>query len=528
MKRIPVYLLLFTILMLPIDASGLAISDAQVKSALKRLDRELAGSGHYINAHQQRIDSLCDVCNENEIGSELWLDATMKLADEYTAFNTDSSLIYYTRAYDSALELGKDSIATAFRLKRATYLPLAGFIKDAVSEYESVDVAGLPDGMKELYYDCGRQMYSYIASFYMNYPSVHDWWNRLSMESQLSLIGLLDENSAKYKLNQGEYYFSVHDYSKAEAILVNLLESLPESSNMYARASHIVADIAKARGIRNEYIYYLTLSAIADVKSATLEVMSLQELGQCLFQLNDIDRAYNYLSVALANAVKCHAAMRMIQTSEALPIIESSHAAELESWRERMYIMMGGMVVLVLVLVVTLLFLRREMRRMTVLQQNLQQANRIKEVYMSRFLDMCSVYMDKLNQFSKLVSRKISTGNVDDLYKITKSGKFVYEQSGEFYQVFDDAFLHIYPTFVADVNSLLRQDERIVLPDGELLNTDLRILALMRLGIEDSTRIAQILNYSVNTIYTYRNKLKNRAADRDTFERDIMEIGSVS
>lgn len=125
----------------------------------------------------------------------------------------------------------------------------------------------------------------------------------------------------------------------------------------------------------------------------------------------------------------------------------------------------------------------------------------------------------------QIANRKISSGQVDELYKITKSGKLVEDQSREFYQLFDDAFLHIYPTFVEDVNALLR--EKIILKKGELLNNDLRILAFLRLGLEDTNQVAQILNYSVNTIYAYRNKLRNRAYDRENFEKEIMKISSI-
>lgn len=184
------------------------------------------------------------------------------------------------------------------------------------------------------------------------------------------------------------------------------------------------------------------------------------------------------------------------------------------------------MALLVMVLITTLLILRREMHRMGLLQESLRSANRSKEVYISQFLTLCSVYMDKLKQFSKLVTRKIGAGQVDDLYRMAKNGKFVEEESREFYEVFDDAFLHIYPTFVDEVNALLRPDSRITLKDGERLNTDLRILAFMRLGIEDSSNIAQVLNYSLNTIYAYRNRLKARAIDRDSFESAIMRIGA--
>ena len=161
------------------------------------------------------------------------------------------------------------------------------------------------------------------------------------------------------------------------------------------------------------------------------------------------------------------------------------------------------------------------------MRNNLKIANDTKEVYISQFLSLCSIYMDKLNQFSNIVNRKISAGKIDDLYKITKSGKLIEEQSKEFYEVFDNAFLNIYPTFIENVNELLQPDQQITLKDEEKLNTELRILALMRLGIDDSSRIAQMLNYSINTIYTYRNKLKNKAVDRDNFEKNIMKIKSI-
>ena len=143
---------------------------------------------------------------------------------------------------------------------------------------------------------------------------------------------------------------------------------------------------------------------------------------------------------------------------------------------------------------------------------------------MSQFLNLCSVYMDKLNQFCSLAERKISTGNVDELYRLTKSGKFIENQSKDFYEVYDNAFIHIYPHFVEKVNELLLPECRFTLAEGELLNNDLRILSLIRLGITESGRIAQILNYSINTVYAYRNRLRNRAIDRENFEAAIASL----
>lgn len=520
------YISIFIIFIAVLQISALAITDSQVNKVMERLDAELSKRNIYADARQARIDSLKNLCLDHVTNDSAWFSSIMQLAQEYTAFNTDSALSYFAKGYNRASEQQIDTLALAFKIQKATHLPLIGFINEAVLEYESINIEELPETMLELYYDAGRQMYSYIASFFVNYPEVCNKWNKLSMDAQLNLIALLDESSPKYKLNQGEYYFNNREFSKARIILQDLLNMIPDDSNLYARAAHMISDIAQEQDEDNDFLYYLALSAIADIKSATLEVMSLQELGESLFHRNDINRAHTYLSVALANAVKCHALMRMVQSAESLPIIESAHRTEVSSWQNIMYAFIGGLIGMLLLLVVVLLLLRREMKRMTLLQKHLRDANKVKELYISQFLSLCSIYMDKLNQFSKMVNRKIAIGKVDDLYKITKSGKFVEEQSKEFYEVFDNAFLHIYPDFVVEVNALLREEEQILLQKNMKLNTDLRILAFMRLGIEDSSQIAQILNYSINTIYAYRNKLKNKAKSRETFDLDIMKISS--
>lgn len=511
-----------------LSSLAMPVTEMQVQQVMQRLDAELEARDVYINEHQSRIDSLRLLLVQETESSSARLGLLMTLADEYVAFNADSAVFFFDEGHKMSMNLGLDSLAMIFRLQRDTYLPLLGFIDEAIDDYDDISVVMVDGGSEMAYYDAGRQMYSYISSFYEKYPGESARWAEKSRLLQLQLLQCLDKKSLKYRLNLGESYYSAGENNKARAVLLELLAEISENTNIYARASHMLSSIAHERGEEAEYVYYLTLSAIADIKSATLEVMSLQELGEYMFKNGDVERAHKYLSVALDYAVRCNAVMRMVQSSQAMPIIASAHEVERQLWQRKVYAFVVVLVVMLLGLLVLLMFLRREMRRMSVLQDNLRNANRTKEVYIAQFLSLCSIYMDKLNQFSKIVNRKIAAGKVDDLFRMTKSGKFVEEQSREFYEVFDNAFLHIYPTFVRDVNALLKHDEQIVLPEGERLNTDLRILAFMRLGIEESTRIAQVLNYSVNTIYTYRNKLKNKAINRDDFEANIMKIESIS
>lgn len=498
--------------------------DGSVDDYLKSLDKEIANREKYTDAKMSRIIGLRNRLASTDDTSER-LQLIMNLGDAYNAFNNDSAMVYYSKGYENAIKANLANYANIFRLKRATCLSLAGFISESVKEYDAVDTLALSPQQLPEYYEQGRQLYSYVSSTYRKYPEIYKSWKAKSDSLRDIYLSITDQKLPQYQLNYGEALYDQGKLSQAKSFLIDILSQLDDDSNLYARACHIIAQIEMDQGNDDEAIKYLALSAMADIRGAVREVMSLQELGVIMSERGDIDRAYDYLSVALSNAVECQAALRMMQTSAALPLIQMAHNEQIASWRTKIYIVIIILVVLLLALGLLIFFLHRQMKKMKLLQDHLRSANQVKEIYISQFFRLCSIYIDKLNQFCKLANRKISSGNIDDLYKMTKSGKLVEEQSEEFYKLFDDAFLHIYPTFVNDVNNLLR--EKIVLKDGELLNNDLRILAFLRMGLEDTTQVAQILNYSVNTIYAYRNKLRNRAYDRENFESNIMKISSV-
>ena len=511
------WIVIFLSALLSLTAHG--IDQAKRAAALDSLDSSLA-IRHEIEAGRQRyIDSLVAL-QKNDTTRHCLI---MEIGEAYTGFDNDSALVYFTRG----VNLGAPE-NLPYRWKFASLLPLNGFFETAVNAFDSIDVAEVPDSLLASYYDSGRQMYSYIAAFFRAYPEVAAPYEKKALDMQAKLLTVLPRRSPEYRFNEAEYHFLNGRTEVARVLLEEVMENKGISSKMRAHAAHHLSSLAKGDGDIDAYTYYLAISATADVQSATREVASLQELGSTVYAAGDIDRAYTYLSSALDNAVECGAPLRMIESSRSLPIIERAHTANLAKTRRYVHYVIVAMSVLVLVLIIVLFVLRHEMSKMKALQENLRAANTAKEVYISQFLQLCSIYMDKLNQFCKIATRKLAAGQADELYRMTKSGKFVEEQSREFYEVFDNAFLHIYPNFVGQVNALLREDSQITLAPGEELNTDLRILAFMRLGIEESARIAQILNYSLNTIYSYRNRLKARAINRDTFEDDIMKIDSVN
>lgn len=518
-------LLLICLFFVPRLYSSENISNSDVKAALAELDKCLEKRSEYLDRRVRQIDTVRYKLSIPRLPLKSRLDLTWKLAGLYDGYLSDSALIYYTKGMN--LSVGNDNVwYNRFRIKRCETLPLVALFNEALQEFESIRIDSLPAEDQTLAFDAGRQLYSYVASFYVDHPEHYRTWNDRSLEMQEQLIRHSEPNSQMCKFNQAEYLFMTGEYQKSRTMLMELFDELPPDSNLAARVANKLSRIAAYNDNVNEEMYYLAKSAMADIKSATLEVVSLQDLGQLLYKHGDLKRAYSYLSVALDNSVQCHAVMRMLHTSQALPVIQNAHIYAINKSQTRLYVAIAIMALLILISLIILTLFRIELTKTKRLECHLRGANKIKEMYMAQFLNLSTIYMDKLNQFCKIASRKISTGHVDDLYQMTRSGKFVEDQIQDFYDTFDKAFLHIYPTFVNDVNSLLRPDERIVLRDGEMLNTDLRILAFIRLGVEDSPRIAQALNYSVHTIYSYRNRLRNRAINRDTFEHDVATIDS--
>lgn len=528
MKTI-VLTILFAVLLAAAPSVSAAGQDGNypVQKTLARLDSELARRDIYISARRARIDSLKAVSASRTLPVDRRLAVLLEIGDNYNAFQADSALMFYQSGFVSARAAGLDSAATLFALRRATYLPLVQLFEHSRFLFDSIRAAGVPEGLRAEAADAERQMLFYTAHFYTDIPQLYDSIMARQFGMQEALIPLLPEGSPRRVLNMAENALYHHDVKTVKTLLLPLLDTLDEDTPMYATASHALSEACAVTGDTDGRIYYLALSAIADTRCATLEVTSLQELGNLLHERGDIDRAYNYLSIALRNAVDCHAALRIIQTSKSIPLIGQAYQDELRTGRHRIYVVIAVMALLLIVLAVTGWLIRSRNSQLAALTTSLAEANRTKDVYIAQFLNLCSIYMDKLNQFNKLVNRKLTNGKADELQKLTKSGKLVEEQSKEFYEVFDDAFLHLYPDFVPQVNALLEPDKRIELRPDEKLNTDLRIIALMRLGIDDSSRIARMLNYSVYTIYTYRNKFKSRALNRDTFEKDIMAIRAV-
>lgn len=497
------------------------------KDVLRWLDAELELVPHYDEQKMARIDSLSNLAAQPGLSSSDLVDRWVDLAIEYSNFVSDSSLAYYDRAYALALNECDSLQRASVRLRRIKTLGIQGYFKEAVQEIEDLEQAGIPEELTSIYLDSGRQLYSYMSAYAHDQP-YHDAYYLRQDYYRTEQLRVLDKDSYDYKVYLAEYYYDEGNMQRSKEMLVEILDSLPMSDGLYGRAAANLASIHLDEKAVDESAYYLVMSAISDIRCSVKENTSLQRLSLYLYKRGDLERAYRYLSISLADAVSCGTPLRTLEVSELMPLIDAAYKDQLIGQRKLLTIAVVVVSLLLVVLVLTVAYIFRQMRRLHSAHERLREANRIKEEYIGRFLDLCSIYMDRLDNFGKLVVRKITAGQSEELVKMTKSAKFAEEQNRKFYEDFDAAFLHIYPTFIDEFNSLLRPEERIEIKEPGKLNTGLRIFALMRMGIDDSVKVANFLHYSVNTIYAYRNRMRNKAVDRVNFEDNVLHIASAS
>ena len=321
-----------------------------------------------------------------------------------------------------------------------------------------------------------------------------------------------------------------------------------------AICAYTLSESYRLKGDKEKEKEYLIVSAMADMKTAVREYISLRKLAVLHYQEGDIERAYSYVKICMEDAAACNARLRKLEILEIFPIINDAYQQKTEKQQEQMKWALVSISLLSLFLLLAIFYVYKQMKKVAAARREVIDANKrlkelndelhlsnaqlkeanhsiaensyLKEEYIGRYMDQCSVYLEKMDNYHRSLGKIAATGNVEELYKNIKSSKFIEGELKEFYTNFDNTFLQLFPTFVEDFNALLADDEQISLKAGERMNTELRIFALIRLGITDSVKIAQFLRYSVTTIYNYRTKVRNKAAgDRDLLEQEVMTIG---
>ncbi|MCF8360003.1 MAG: DUF6377 domain-containing protein [Prolixibacteraceae bacterium] len=517
-------------------------SSNETEKLLKELDTHLANRQDYYNQKLQRIESLTrELELAEKSGNTLYAyERCNKLIDEYESFSYDSAFVYVMKLNRLAGASGNPGKIAYSKVKMGFTLLSSGLFKESLDTLNSINTQLLNRDQKNEYFNVIARTYYDLAD-YNNDEYFSGMYRRFGTTYLDSAISLLKEDSSEYWAAMGLRRMKVEDYEGSADAFNFLISQFDISDHTYAIATSSLGYLYGLLGRENEAIDMLIRAAIADIKSSVKETVALRNLAVHLFNQGDINRAYRYIKIALADATEYNARHRKVEVGAVLPIIEGERLATVEKQRKQLlnYSLVVSMLsVLVISFFAIIFFQFRKLNNVKQMLQDtnnslremnnsLREANKIKEEYIAYFFNVTSGYIERIEAFQKTIHRKIISKQFSDLDNIIRNADLKKEREN-LYINFDKIFLKIFPNFINDFNKLFKEEDRIAPEKEELLNTDLRIFALIRLGITDNEKIAKFLNYSVNTIYTYKTKIKNKAlVERDDFEGKIMDIRAL-
>lgn len=469
-----------------------------------------------------------------------------RIYDEYMAYNFDSAYYYINKNVERQRALGHADRFAASAVRMAHILAVSGIFNNARLLLNEVRVEDISTANKIDYYEQQSELNlfrSEMANFTPLFPAYVD-----SMQHyRQKILEIAPHDSYNYIFNLATYTCEQGEVDKAIKMLEDYLPKLRQGDRHYSIVTSTLAFFYTHKDQPKTREKYLLLSAISDLRASILENNSLRELSIILLERQEYKKAYNYLQQASEDAKLYGSRLRSLQAARLAPLITQAYDTERVRTQNRTYILLAILSVITLLLIGTIAFILSMMRKrraaiekINTLNQELErrnaaveaannemkESNRIKDEYIGRFLELSSNYIQRDEERAKLLNRLARDKKMAELYAELKSSSSLNESIRLFYQNFDTAFLNIYPNFIKEVNSLMANGNQFEVDGGQKLTTELRILALIRLGINDNQKIADILRSSITTIYTYRSKIKSRALSKDTFEDEIRIIAT--
>lgn len=515
----------------------------EVSRILGELDRTLEEKHLYEKLKNDRIRKIKD----GHSGSEY--EIYDRLYDEYYQYNIDSAIMYARKKQEIAILAGNDSLLNDARLDIADRYVLSGMFEEAMSIMKGISPGRLDDMLRPRYYHIYNSLYNGMCAA-SDDPVLREKYRKERDRYRQILYEKLgdDDISKLYVLSE-----IMIDAGKPDKILDSLYDrynSLEISLHEKAILSYIIGNAWLECGNRDKAICHYAESAINDLKTPVNEYKSLHELAALLYEKGDVRRAYRYITRSVNDAMTANARINIQSINKLLPIISDSYNIQMRRNQKQLKEMLGGISILAVLLAAAIVTLMKFMKKVSVAERltrekndelqkvngrlheyimMLQEANEIKESYLARYLDMCSDYIEGLERYRSQLRKAAKNGGFAEIMENLRNGDFIEKELQEFYAQFDTTFLDLFPDFISQMNTLLQPDKRLEDTSREgSLSTELRVMALIRLGVKDSVKIAHFLRRSASTIYNYRVKLRNAALDREGFEKQIMRIGRLA
>lgn len=508
-----------------------------LKALYDSLDYSVAHKNIYAQEKIKRIDDIRSALSYPNLNDVNKYVVYNQLYNEYWKFDLDSAIHYARLEVETAIRMEDEYRQTQAEFQLATSYAMHGMYLQAEQILSKHSLETLPKDLRAEYYNANIQFLQY-------YLYTSDSPEDALMQSNYrdSLYATQDQSSIEYRLALVER-MPERDRLAGYTRLIDLVERY---SPLYARITYNIGTIFAQQGDRDEAKKYLIRSALSDIYNVTRENQSIYELARLVYEDGDYARAYRYAQSSFEDAITAGIQFRVAQVSGFYSIITDVYQRREASDKQSLIniIVLSG--ILLVCLIAAIFFIFQQLKKIMRIRKDLadsndelqrlnetlndmnaqlhssnsmlEENNAIKEQYIGQFFNICSGYIDKIGDYQNVLYRLAVNKHYDELVKKLRSTTLIDSETEALYHHFDTIFLNLFPTFVADLNSLLREEERIVLKQDTLLNKELRIYALLRLGITDSEKIANFLRCSTSTIYNYRTKMRNRAIDKNTFE----------
>lgn len=537
------------------------------RKLLHSLDSLLEQQDLFVRVKEERIKQLKMQYSRVKDVKELYAMNRMVYL-EYRVYDADSALHYINKNIQLAQQTDNRTWEVVSLLEQSFVLTSSGLLTEALKAVSDIQPEELPQNLRSEYFGRLCTLYSRLRDYSSENSQLSEHYNNLQKAFRDSVYLTATPDELRYWNCRAWLYLGTPEIEPVKQAFEENKQTLSNDSRKYSIATYNLSAIYRSENNESKYLENLILSAMADIRSVNGDIGSLQEIAEYLFKHGEIDRAYNYILYCSQKAMLFHNRVRIVKMSHLQNQIYKAYQEQSRTQQKRLQASLIAVSFLFLVLIGAFLFIRKQMRRLkeanlkldstnqklsvnmdalstahqrleevnmqlkdlnTQLQEvndQLRESNYVKEEYIGYVFNICSTYISKLEEFRKNINRKLKVGQIEDVKAMTDSSATASNELKEFYQNFDTIFLHLYPDFVSDFNALLLPEERIELKEGELLNTELRIHALIRLGITDSVKIADFLHCSAQTVYNNRLRTRNKSIiPKEDFINAVKKLG---
>lgn len=531
MRTFPIFMLLVLLTTSPVYAKP--------QNDLASLDSVLSIRDTFLKNKKRRIDSIKSRIPVNAPIMDK-LKGYDRLYEEYLTLSFDSAMRYINLAEELVSDTGDYDLNAKVKIHKSMSYATSGHFSQAIDELKKIQSSCLSDTLLEKYYQAYQWTYGLWAEYSQDKTFAPIYY-RNSKTYLDSLIQVTPRNTSlyNYRIAEKALMFN-HDFETAKKNYLKVVEKEPKNSRLYAQSAFALAQAYNNLQDRANYRKWLINAAISDQMIPLKENLALQDVALLIKNEDgDLERANAYLNYSLNDALEYNNRLRILEIGKKLPAIATAYQETVLVKNKQLHLYLATIVIIVIILIIAIAMIIEQKRKirnrnvtlstfndqLKVFNKQLQETNRSREQYVNLFLNLCAGYIDKYNRLQLTVTSKVKAGQYNELQKLLQANSRPSEaELREVFFNFDTAFLRLYPDFIKNVNTLLQPDKAICPKSSELLNANLRILALIRMGITDSTKIATLLFYSQQTIFNRRTEMRNRAINRDSFEKEIMDI----